>query len=103
MKKIITTTVTKKAKIVFAEKVKEDKKLGIKGTGEISTTLKMKEVRVEEIEASEEDESQKNNSEKAEEEDRQSSVRMPAVTFDQSIFVHGGKLESDTDTMESAA
>ena len=103
VKKIITTTVTKKAKIVFAEKVKEDKKLGIKGTDEISTTLKMEEVRVEEIEASEEDESQEDNSEKAVEEDRQSSVRMPAVTFDQSIFVHGGKLGSDTDTMESAA
>ena len=28
---------------------------------------------------------------------------MPAVTFDQSIFVHGGKLGSDTDAMETAA
>ena len=63
----------------------------------------MEEVRVEEIEASEEYESQEDNSEKAVEDDRQSSVRMPAVTFDQSIFVHGGKLGSDTDTMESAA
>ncbi len=108
VKKTITTTVRKKAKIVFAEKVKEDKKLGIKGADEISTTLQMKEVSVEETEAyekdkSQEDKSQEDKSQKAEKDDEQSSVRMPAVIFDQSIFVQGGKLGSDTDTMETAA